>query len=126
MPLEDADKAEIAEMIASATRSSKPPRTTPPEGSKVSQGDWDQMGERDRQSYVRTIVEDHLASLDAEAERSELRQRVKELELERKEWEKGGRKGPRPTKPADDKATEQTPTIVSKAYTWLFGAPTQS
>jgi hypothetical protein len=126
MALEDSDKAEIAEMIASATRSTKPPARTPPEGPKATQGDWDQMGERDRQTYVRTIVEDHLASLDAEAERAELRQRVKELETERKEWEKGGRKGPRPTKAAGDKGEEQTPTIVSKAYTWLFGAPTSS
>ncbi len=125
MALDDTDRAEIAQMLADASTRSRPSQTPPQGNATVSQGDWDRMGDRDRQAYVRNLVEEHLASLDAEAEREELRQTVKQLRAERAEWEKNGRKGPRPTKATPDQpAAEQTPTLVSKAYTWLFGSAT--
>lgn len=125
MPLEEADRAEISQMIADAVRSSSPPpRATPTSTPPPSQGDWDKMSERDRQSWVRTTVEEHLASLDAAAELRELKDRNKQLEAERAEWEKGGKRGPRPQKPADDKREEAAPSLVSAAYKWLFGDAT--
>jgi hypothetical protein len=84
------------------------------------------MGERDRQAYVRDLVEEHVRSLDEKVDRENLLRENEQLRAEKAEWEKAGRKGPKPTRGGSDKpAAEQTPTIVSKAYTFLFGSATQ-
>lgn len=134
MALSDDDKNEISAMIAEASAQSRPPAPRRSSGTTraepaMEQSEWERMSDRQRQSYVREMVEDHLATLDAEAERAELRRENEELRKQVSEWEKGGRRGPKPKVAAgDDKRTEEAPTIVTKAYRWLFGdmtAPTQ-
>lgn len=131
MPISDEDKAEISQMIAEASRGANPPPTSrrparsgSPGSWEPSQDQWDRMPDRDRRSYVREIVEEQLAELDAETERADLRRENEELRKQMAEWEKGGRQGPRPKKGDSERPrAEEVPTLVSKAFTWLFGDP---
>lgn len=128
MGLDDEQRAEIEAILAERQKSgeergSRPaPRSSP--GYDRS-GDWDLMGSTQQRVTMRQIVDERLAELDKEYEAAELKRRNKELEAQVAEWEKQGRKGRRPTRPAsDDPPEERAPTIVSKAQKWLFGDPT--
>ena len=124
--LDDDDKAEIAEMIAEASKRSTPPTRAPRGEPPKAQGEWEQMTDRDRQTYVRQMVEEANASLDAEYERESLKRENEELKKKVADWEKQGKKGARPTRASlgDGKAEEAAPSVVSKAYKWLFGEAT--
>lgn len=124
-------------MIAEASKGSRAPTRRPgnlsgqdPQvGAPASvDGDWDLMSPIAKQKYVRSLVEDHLASLDAEVEREDLRRENDELKAKVKEWEKGGKTGRRPTRASlgDGKPEESAPAIVNKVYKFLFGDPQSS
>lgn len=126
MALDDGDKQTIAQMIADAVKSGGGGGGGASRPREVPQGDWDQMSSDARRAWVRGEVEEHIRSLDADAERQQLAARNRELEQQIAEAKKSGR---RPPKGAGDKNAdpegEQQPTILSKGAQWLFGSRVQ-
>ena len=130
MALDDDDRAEIAALIAEASRSNPAPargrrpaaEPDPGRGAPVD-GDWDLMSPMQKQKWVRSLVEDQLASIDAEVEREDLRRENEELRQKVKDWEKAGKPGRRPTRESlgGGRPEEQTPTLVNSVYKFLFG-----
>lgn len=124
MALDDDDRQEIARMIADNSKPAQRPRSAPIVGQeRPTQSQWDQMNDRDQSAYVRSMVEDILTEQDKEYERQSLRAENEELKAKVAEWEKGGKRGPKPKSGDSDKREEQAPTVVSKAAAWLFGQP---
>lgn len=82
------------------------------------------MNPLQKQRWIREVVESELAALDGEAEKEEMRRELEELRAAKKEWEKGGRQGRKPTLAsvkAGDKPVEEAPTIVNRFYKFMFG-----
>ncbi|HLI23357.1 MAG TPA: hypothetical protein VKU91_00255 [Acidimicrobiales bacterium] len=128
MALDDEDRSEIGQMIADAIRQvgRQPTRTSPGTSSPAPPEDWSRMSPRDQERWMREIVEEQIASIDAETERQQLRRENEALKKQVAEWEKAGRPGKRPTRQTVATAAapeDPQPTVVSKAYRLLFGDP---
>ena len=102
----DAQKGELAAMIAEAVKSGTPPKAPnePTGPKKVTDDEWDNMSDRQRESWVRQLVDfrlDELVRMDADAERDR-----KLAELEAKTAK------PEPERP---------PSVVSRLQSFLWG-----
>jgi hypothetical protein len=77
----DTQKSQLSEMIAAAVGGAKPPPTTDaPKGPKpVSDDEWDNMSDRNRESWVRQLVDAELDRLVKDDEDRKLRDTVAEL-----------------------------------------------
>jgi hypothetical protein len=102
----DTQRGELEAMIAKAVGGAKPPDTpAEPQGPKaVTDDEWDKMPDRQRESWVRQLVDfrlDELMKMDADAERD---RKLAELEA------------------ATKVVPEKPPSVASRIQSWLWGS----
>jgi hypothetical protein len=95
-------RSELEELIAKAVSGAKPPDAGGPP--KVSDDDWDKMSDRQRESWVRQLVDFRLDELSRDEEIARQRSEIEQLKKD---------KTPEPERP---------PSVVTKIQRWLWGA----
>lgn len=99
-------RLELAALIAEAVKGGAPPdKIQPKEGPKITDDEWAAMSDRQRQSFITSVVDhrlDELARLDADADRD---RKIAELQAQ-------GAKKPEP---------EQAPSVWTKLQGVLWG-----
>jgi hypothetical protein len=103
----DEQRNELRDLIAEAVGGAKPPAApSGPTGPKqVSDGEWDAMSDRSRETWVRQLVDFRLEELYQADEVARNRADIDEL------------KGQRTAQP------EASPSVVTKLQRWLWGEP---
>jgi hypothetical protein len=100
----DAQRSELRELIAEVVAGAKPPEAAAkPAGPKVSDSEWDAMSDRQRESWVRQLVDFRLDELARDDEVARQRADLDELKAR-----------PEPEAP---------PSVVTKMQKWLWGEP---
>jgi hypothetical protein len=100
-------RSELEELIARAVGSAKPPEAKPaPAGPPAKSDDeWDAMSDRQRESWVRSLVDFRLDELSRDDEMARQRDEIEKLKND---------KTPEP---------EKAPSVVSKIQKFLWGDP---
>jgi len=77
----ETQRSQLSEMIAQAVSGNKPPPSVdaPTGPRKVTDGEWDDMTDRKRESWVRELVDFRLLELEEKDEVRRLAQKVNEL-----------------------------------------------
>jgi len=98
-------RSELRDLIAEAVGSATPPKAEPPARQKVTDSDWDGASDRQRESWVRQMVDDELERL---AKDDEIRSQREDIERLKQD------KTPEPEAP---------PSVVTKLQKFLWGEP---
>lgn len=99
-------RSELRELIADAVGATKPPGPAAPAGPKqLSDSEWDAMSDRQRESWVRQLVDFRLDELSRDDEIARQRAEIDALKTD---------KTPEPEAP---------PSVVTKIQKFLWGEP---
>jgi hypothetical protein len=99
-------RGELRDLISEVVGGAKPPTVGPKEkvGPAMSDSEWDAMSDRQRESWVRKLVDFRLDELARDDEIARQRADIDDLKNQKPE-------------------PEATPSIVTKLQKWLWGEP---
>ena len=103
----EAQRSELRDLIAEAVGSAKPPNApeAPAGPKKLTDTEWDAMGDRQRESWVRSLVDFRLDELAKDDEIRAQREDIERLKAD---------KTPEPEKP---------PSVITRIQKFMWGDP---